>query len=361
MVRDLQLAISEYAPDSQVVADGKLYTSRYIRKLPQTTGQDWETAYIAQCNNPSCMTWNHRPMEPDEGGEPCVSCHEIISKSRWKQAIEPRKGFVADAKPKDVPMRKPDKAFRSDDFYIGDAQRQVMQKYAFVMKDGNRFQMETSINDSLMVVCNDDFYVCPHCGYAESTTENMEVAGFNSHQKTLEKKHITPWGKTCEVKLVKNKLCHVFKTDVVRLVFSTPQAGNQEVMLSVMYALLEALSSVMDIERNDIKGCLHKVVYDNKLIYAIVLYDAVAGGAGHVRRLVTEDGLCFRQVVEKAIAITKGCNCSPSCYSCLRNYYNQKIHDLLNRKHAYDFLENYYGELEPITNEEFENGELYNV
>lgn len=350
MVRDLQLAISEYAPDSQVVADGKLYTSRYIRKLPQTTGQDWETAYIAQCNNPSCMTWNHRLMEPDEGGEPCVSCHEIISKSRWKQAIEPRKGFVADAKPKDVPMRKPDKAFRSDDFYIGDAQRQVMQKYAFVMKDGNRFQMETSINDSLMVVCNDDFYVCPHCGYAESTMENMEVAGFNSHQKTLEKKHITPWGKNCEVKLVKNKLCHVFKTDVVRLVFSTPQAGNQEVMLSVMYALLEALSSVMDIERNDIKGCLHKIVYDNKLIYAIVLYDAVAGGAGHVRRLVTEDGRCFRQVVEKAIAITKGCNCSPSCYSCLRNYYNQKIHDLLNRKYAYDFLENYYGELEPITN-----------
>ena len=101
--------------------------------------------------------------------------------------------------------------------------------------------------------------------------------------------------------------------------------------------------------------------WEKQYPYAIVLYDAVAGGAGHVRRLVTEDGRCFRQVVEKAIAITKGCNCSPSCYSCLRNYYNQKIHDLLNRKYAYDFLENYYGELEPITNEEFENGELYNV
>ena len=354
MVRDLQLAISEYAPDSQVVADGKLYTSRYIRKLPQTTGQDWETAYIAQCTNPSCMTWNHRSMEPDHDGEPCVSCHEMISRSRWKQAIEPRRGFVADAKSKDVPMRKPEKAFRSDDFYIGDAQRQVMQKYSFVMKDGNKFQMETSINDSLMVVCNDDFYVCPHCGYAESTAENRENAGFNSHQRTLEKKHITPWGKTCEVALIKNKLCHVFKTDVVRLIFSTPQAGNQEVMLSVMYALLEALSSVLDIERNDIKGCLHKVVYDNKLIYSIVLYDAVAGGAGHVRRLVTEDGSRFRQVVDRAISITKDCNCSPSCYNCLRNYYNQKIHDILNRKYAYDFLENYAGELEPITNEEFE-------
>lgn len=356
MVRDLQMAISEYAPDAQVVADGKLYTSRYIRKLPQTTGMDWETAYIAQCNNPFCLTWNHRSMEPDSSGEECVSCHEIISKSRWKQAIEPRKGFIAEAKPKDVPMRKPDKAYRSDDFYIGDAQRQIMQKYAFIMTDGNRFQMETSINDSLMVVCNDDFYVCPHCGYAESTTENMGDANFNSHQRTLEKKHITPWGKACEVKLVKNKLCHVFKTDVVRLIFATSQAGNQDVMLSVMYALLEGLSAALDIERNDIKGCLHKIVYDNRLIYSIVLYDAVAGGAGHVRRLVTEDGEKFRLVVDKAIAITKGCNCSPSCYSCLRNYYNQKIHDKLNRKYAYDFLENYSGKLESITNEEFEKG-----
>ena len=91
--------------------------------------------------------------------------------------------------------------------------------------------------------------------------------------------------------------------------------------------------------------------------YAIVLYDAIASGAGHIRKPVTENGSRFRQVVEKAIAITLGCNCSPSYYSCLRNYYNQIIHDLLNRKHAYGFLENYSGDLEPMTNEEFEGVE----
>ena len=84
MVRDLQLAISEYAPDAQVVADGKLYTSRYIRKLPQTTGQDWETAYIAQCKNSSCRTWNYRSKKPDSSKEKCVSCHKTIEWSRWK-------------------------------------------------------------------------------------------------------------------------------------------------------------------------------------------------------------------------------------------------------------------------------------
>ena len=345
MVRDLQLAISEYAPDSQVVADGKLYTSRYIRKLPQTTGLDWETVYIAQCANPSCQTWNHRSREPFREGEECVSCHNIITYSRWQRAIEPRRGFVADSNPKDVPMRKPEKIYRSDDVYIGDVQRQIIQKHSFWTDEGSQLQMETSINDSLMVVCNDDFYVCPHCGYAESTTENLEKAGFNSYQKTLEKKHRSPWGRTCEVKLLKNKLCHVFKTDVVHLVFSTPNAGEYDVMLSVMYALLEAMSSVLDIERNDIKGCLHKVIMDNRLIYSIVLYDAVAGGAGHVRRLVTDSGDVFCSVVRKALAITKGCTCSPSCYSCLRNYYNQKIHDLLDREKAAAFLEEWSGPL----------------
>lgn len=358
MVRDLQLAISEYAPDAQVVADGKLYTSRYIRKLPQTTGQEWETAYIAQCDNPVCQTWNYRSVEPSSEGAVCVSCNQQIPKIRWKKAIEPRRGFVAESITRDVPMRKPDKIYRSEDYYIGDTQRQIMQKYAFVLEDGNRFQMETSVNDSLMVVCNDNFYVCPRCGYAESATENKENANFNSHQKRITKKHITPWGKACEMKLEKYNLCHVFKTDVVRLLFAAHQACNLDVMLSVLYALLEALSVELDIERNDIKGCLHKVVYDGVIVYSIVLYDAVAGGAGHVRRLATEDGSVFQRVVKRAIAITKGCNCSPSCYSCLRNYYNQKIHDKLNRKYAYQFLENYTGVLMPITNEEFENGGL---
>ena len=62
-----------------------------------------------------------------------------------------------------------------------------------------------------------------------------------------------------------------------------------------MYALLEALSATVDIERNDIKACLQKIHSKKNLIYAIVLYDAVAGGAGHVRRIATSDGAVFRR------------------------------------------------------------------
>lgn len=354
MVRDLQLAIAEYAPDAQVVADGKLYTSRYIRKLPQATGQDWSEVYIAQCGNPSCMTWNHRVIEPSKEGEVCISCGNPVEKARWRKAIEPRKGFIAEAKPKDVPLRKPDRSYRSDDHYIGDPTRKVMYKKTFRVFEDEKIQMETSANDSLMVVCNDQFYVCDRCGFAISSTAGKEEKDFNSFARSYEKKHKSPWGKDCSGKLFKKDLCHSFKTDVVRITFGTSRARNQSTMLSVMYALLEAVSGVLDIERTDIKGCLHKVRFERSMIYEIILYDAVAGGAGHVRRLVTDDCGVFQKVIRKAISITRGCNCNPSCYNCLRNYYNQTIHDKLNRVEAYSFLEHYCGSATAIPDDQFE-------
>ena len=354
MVRDLQLAIAEYAPDAQVVADGKLYTSRYIRKLPQATGQDWEEVYIAECENKSCKTWNHRRTEPSRDGEKCISCHSMIKKPRWKQAIEPRKGFIAESKPTAVPFKKPERSFKSEDYYIGDPQRQIMTKKTFLIEGNHKIQMATSTNDSLMVVCKDDFFVCDRCGYSISSMSGKNEKNFNSYAKNIEKKHQSPWGKDCHGKLWKKDLCHAFKTDVVQIVFGTSRAKNQAVMLSVMYALLEAMSDALDIERTDIKGCLHRVRYENSMVYAIILYDGVAGGAGHVRRLVTEDCGIFQRIVRKAISLTKNCNCNPSCYHCLRNYYNQAVHDILDRFEAYRFLEVFSGEAIVISDEAFE-------
>lgn len=348
--RDLQIAIYEYAPDAQIVADGKLYTSRYIRKLMAKTGQNWEICYIAKCQNDSCNTWNHRIIKPNSNSEKCISCNSVIEDKCWREAIEPRRGFIADTNPKDVPMHKPDRTYRSDDYYIGGDRCEIMENKKFITESDYEIELESSKNDSLMVVCNDDFYVCKLCGYSESVTQNKaSKEQFNSNERYITRKHKDPWGKDCDCEnLNKYKLCHVFKTDVVKIVFNDVEAKKYETMLSVMYALLQAISSVLDIERNDIKGCLHGITYKNRFIYSIILYDAVAGGAGHVRRLITDSGDRFTKVVNKAIEITKNCDCSPSCYNCLRNYYNQRVHDKLDRKSVYDFLEKYSGKLKLV-------------
>ncbi|MBR3624589.1 MAG: DUF1998 domain-containing protein, partial [Selenomonadaceae bacterium] len=352
MIRDLQLAIGEYAPGSQVVADGWLYTSRYIRKLPNSRGHDWEEVYIAKCEN--CQTWNYSRSAPEKTGEKCVSCQEPLKK--WQRAIEPRKGFAADSNVKEVPIKKPEKLFRSDDYYIGDPQRHVTYKQTFELSNGLKLQTETSTNDSLMVMCNEQFFVCDKCGFAVSVklTKESDEKGGPSRARNYEKKHNNAWGRECtNNKLYPRKLCHVFKTDVIKIIFGATNADDDSVMLSVMYALLEAMSDVLDIERNDIKGCLHKIRYQHHLINAVILYDAVAGGAGHVRRLATNDGKVFQKVVTKAINITENCNCDPSCYSCLRNYYNQAVHERLNRHAAAHFLKLFQGNMSACDNENF--------
>ena len=73
--------------------------------------------------------------------------------------------------------------------------------------------------------------------------------------------------------------------------------------------------------------------------YDLLIYDNVPGGAGHVKRLVD------RQAVVNALkaAHTKVsqpcCDENTSCYNCLRNYYNQSHHSILQRKYAKDFIE----------------------
>ena len=150
------------------------------------------------------------------------------------------------------------------------------------------------------------------------------------------------------------RLSHDFKTDVAKITFVTQEAADINVMLSVLYALLEGLSREMGIERTDIKGCLFYTSVDGCMIFSVVLYDAVAGGAGHVRRIVTADGQAFQRVLAKAISVVDNCDCDSSCYRCLRNYYNQKIHDNLNRNQASAFLHQWVGNMNPLPMETIE-------
>ena len=184
---------------------------------------------------------------------------------------------------------------------------------------------------------------CSACGYASETGIPLE------HKNSRGYRCVNKEGNSAEY-----RLSHDFKTDVAKITFVTQEAADINVMLSVLYALLEGLSREMGIERTDIKGCLFYTSVDGCMIFSVVLYDAVAGGAGHVRRIVTADGQAFQRVLAKAISVVDNCDCDSSCYRCLRNYYNQKIHDNLNRNQASAFLHQWVGNMNPLSVETIE-------
>lgn len=341
--RDLQYAIAEYAPGSEVIADGQRYVSRYIRKLPgKNNSNAWEEGFYAKCRICHEPNYSTNILTAREGRN-CLSCGNKIVGFDWKKTLAPRRGFWTEGKPTPAPLRKPERDYKTDDYYVGDLQRKEIDKIRFEV-NGSVVELESTANDTLAVVGQTQYKVCKVCGYATDGDFPKE-----SHNDAR--------GFKCSNRDHRNTgryyLSHTFKTFVAKVTFYTVEANNYNVMLSVMYALLEGLSQELDIERNDIKGCLHLVQYKerNTNIYSIVLYDAVAGGAGHVRRLVTSDAKVFQRVLAKALKIVDECDCDPSCYQCLRNYYNSKMHDLLNRNLASAFLTQWLGEYHPLDNE----------
>lgn len=340
--RDLQMAIAEYAPGSEVIADGKLYKSRYIRRgIGRAAGGGWETGAYSDC--PMCGQRNFtKEFIPRGESRECVSCHKGIPQRKWHTTIEPRLGFQAEGEGQPVPLHRPERGYKTDDYYIGDPHRNVINRRRFRI-NGREIILESTANDSLVVISREAYRVCPRCGYATDGS--------------FPEKHKNGRGFHCEGEAKDSKetyLSHDFKTDVVKLTFIDSRAFDRNRMNSVMYALLEGLSRQMGIERNDIKGCLHYSDTEEGMVYSLILYDAVAGGAGNVRRMVTDDGSAFEAVLGKALELVEGCKCDSSCYNCLRNYYNQKIHDQLNRHAARDFLKDWLGEPQPMDEEDLE-------
>lgn len=342
--RDLSVAIAEYAPSSEVVADGGLYKSRYIRKpiVNKSEMSDFETAYLSKC--PDCENMNYSKMPIGSDGIPCAICGKELKNRDFYKSIEPRAGFIAEEEIKDVPLGSQERKYKTEAIYIGDKTAYPISKYEFEFEN-IKLEVESTANDSLVVKSTNFFYVCPKCGYSIASDEVSKLLEYEDYKPgvtRIEKntaRHKNPFGKgkCVNTSLTRYSLHHEFKTDVAKISFGC-DTSNYPTMLSVMYALLNSFAYELNIERRDIKACLTYKISNGRTEHKIIIYDAVPGGAGHSRRLVTEDGEVLKAVIKRAINLLDSCECSPSCYRCLRNYENQKIHETLDRENALNFL-----------------------
>lgn len=341
--RDLAVAIAEYAPSAEVVADGQMYTSRYIRKpiVNKSEADNYDISYIAECSN--CKHINYRNMPVGVEGQPCVVCGKKLKGMDFRKSIEPRAGFIAERDSKPVPLSSQERKYKTEAIFIGDKDAYPIENYTYQFGK-TKIQVESTGNDSLVVKSTEGFYVCRKCGYAIACDEKSKLNKYSDYKRGVRniqtgEKHGNPFGKgECDnTELELFWLHHEFKTDVAKITFET-DTSDLDTMLSVMYALLNAFADTLSIEKRDVKACLTYKYINGQLSHKVIIYDAVPGGAGHSRRLVTQDGDVLRQVIVKAIQILSSCDCEPSCYKCLRNYENQKIHEILDRKKAWDFL-----------------------
>lgn len=325
--RDLRIALSEYAPSSQVVAGGKLWTSRYIKRPPQ---KEWHKYLYAICDN--CHAYTSSLYESGERPEKCKICGQPLGKKRGMSGVfvVPSFGFISDGRePEEPGNSRPEKTHTTRVYYSGEA---IPEKEVLLDLQGITLKAIPASHGKLAVINDGNgkgFAICGACGYSQLQDNRAAL-------RRLE--HKTPWGAECKGSMMFSAaLGHEFKTDVLTLSLEGYSNDDRRFWISLLYALLEGASRALQIERQDLDGCL----YGPPDSPQIVLFDDVPGGAGHVRRMAAQDSLL--EILKAAREQVERCNCGgdegdASCYGCLRNYRNQFCHDELRRGLVMRFL-----------------------
>lgn len=331
MSRDLKVAISEYAPDSEVIVDKNKYTSKYItlKKNSQFT-KNW----FVTC--PTCKKTNIFLSMNDDAK--CKYCGQDIGTEAAEYYIEPSYGFKS-GETKESTRLKPRRSYAGEVTYVGggktDEKRLVI---------GNTMGVETSSDDELLVMNKSGFYMCPECGYSDIVKHGPKTPQILKKHKNFKQYDCA------KDKLDYIRLGHKFETDVIRFTIPTLDSVDKVSFpqaLSFLYAFLEGVSIALGIERTDIDGVLELNL--DMQSYDILLYDNVPGGAGHVKRLLSKEAIISSLKAGLDKVSKECCDENTSCYNCLRNYYNQMYHNKLVRKLAMDVIKRLLFEIEDVT------------
>lgn len=315
--RDLSLAIYDYAPGNEIVAGGKLWTSRGVQKLPGRELEDRKYRVCKTCNRFQCG------RELDEG-EMCPTCGEPFGRTRT--LVLPEFGFIADRQARDVGTALPERRWNGAS-YVEDVGEEI-DTYHFAGASGTSVAARAGTRATLAVISEGGglgFRMCNWCGWAEPAAPGARP-----------KKHQRPEnGRDCDGHLRTVSLAHRYQSDVAEFTFGglSSQRASESAWLSTLYAMLEGASLCLEISRDDINGALS---WSSDGRRSIVLFDTVPGGAGAAKRIAQNVELVLRSAVDRV----NDCDCGSetSCYGCLRSYRNARFHDQLSRDDALDIL-----------------------
>lgn len=316
--RDLTMAIAEYAPTAQVVANKRIWTSYALKRVP---AREWPRRYYRRsaADNVFVQWEKGQPEPPTPNAVDAVRREYVVPAFGFTTARGP--GLPLTARPLRLFSTRP---------YLAEVPLSTRSSLSYP-EDESVVLVERASAGKMVVVCEGrrgaGFWVCPECG-----------AGF----RDLQRRHKTPFGQECGGRLDHVSLGHEFVTDVLQLHFlaDPPNTTQPQWFAHALgAAVLAGACEVLEIPDDELAYTVSQSLGHVIGIPPIVLYDNVPGGAGLVARL--EDEKTLRDALSSACDRVQGqCGCGPdtSCYGCLRTYRNQFAHRHLQRGPVYDYL-----------------------
>jgi ATP-dependent helicase YprA (DUF1998 family) len=338
--RDLQIALTEYAPGSGLTIDKYRFTSAalYSPYAPEVR------ALLQKAQSyTACKTCGYVSLQEEAGA--LAACPCCRGQDLFKQRFIVPEGFAPDINVR----REVDRGDASAP--VGRATRAQIEvqeppaqwdeqlyggRLAVIARAQNLVTVNKGVGDR-------GFMVCPECG----RTEPVFGPGFTNPTllrggRPRRHDHPLEQGRTCDGKAVGPYFFgHRFPTDVLLLRLKTEgpvlcptadepgRAGRpgRLALTSLAEAVCLAASRILQIEEGELAGNWCPVVGGGDREVYLFLYDLLPGGAGYTR-LVKQS---LQEVLAEAERLLAGCDCLSSCYRCLRHFGNTHLHPSLDR------------------------------
>jgi DEAD/DEAH box helicase domain-containing protein len=347
--RNMAVALTEYAPGSQIVLDGRVFTSRGITlnfQNPndhvinhQVIHKAWRcracgTSGVSHygnsntCANPNCT--NPQNIEFFEYLEPAGFATSFygnvtndISSQKFVAAQAPWVNTHSELKSLINP---------SIGSYIADEAGEIF--YHNKGENGN------------------GFVLCFKCGYTDSlNADGLIPNSFNYHDK-LRGKNARDNQRSCDYtsNQLKSPISLGFadKTDVFELYlkhqntgeyFSVSNQENKKLSWTLGVAFRHGLSKTLGINAEEIGVTVKQVMnqnLSNNPIYAICLYDTNSGGSGFASLAGQTD--IFKSMLQYGRELLGCQNCQNACQNCLLQFDTKQYVDLLDRNLGLAYL-----------------------
>jgi len=338
--RDLEIAISDYSPGSEIIKDkGKhrvvglahyWIKGNQIEADSNPLGRIREIAFCSNC---------HILLEDPKLHTFCPSCEEEVSETigapfRKLRIAEPL-GFRTAWETEDFneqfewTSRGAIPKLAQDGSNIEEAQEYGNTIYW--TQEGNIY----TINDNFGQLftyqkCKDDY---------EGWIEKKEVERMNWDYKMSKEQETVALSsiKNTEVLLLQlNKISDRFDLNPNNL-------GVKSGLLSFAFLFRRLATQMLDVDSNEMQIGIRSQIKENTTIGEVFLSDQLINGAGYAKHLA-KSGM-VEQIINdltgelRELPILKEHDCDSSCYQCLRTYDNMIYHPLLNWRLGLDLAE----------------------
>lgn len=335
--RDRAIALNEYAPGNTVYFSGNRYSIKTPRlKMEGVTPVKSRILICPQC---STAYFN---KEIEENGGACRNCGMSLEHvSSFENAIE-----------------MPDQIAESKAGITSDEEERMRLGYRI----SSHYHPGTIIETWDISIDGQDYgnftISYDHNGQivninegAVSAKENKEIEHFTlctacNRWLTSEngiKEHLNPksqnhcWKNATDSDVIREIVLYTTSYHDVLKIDCQPPSNISEnewesFYITLSQALIEGIEIALNVDVDEIKTFIAPNPAQRGTFSAI-LYETAEGGAGILRSLVHNEGV-FESVIHCARVILHDeddTGCTRACYECLCNFYNQGVHDKLNR------------------------------